>query len=247
MFFLVLFLVQFNNCIAESYVLHCCGIAFRPRPELQGLPLTSGETCQAKVGGLSVFEYTNACTIQFEDDECGKDTSLWSQIKDCPNCDCLNGRNINYSMMIPKINPQLVERIQKSNTFEVAGLVVSDTLFHMAISVVGITFFGLLVDNFPLGLLLVPLGIAWLLAIGISFIFTSQMIPEVERSPEENAALVGQAFLAAVRNSTSVVHVILSYLPMAIWGLPHFIREKEIEAIRDNVYVFELEDLLNEY
>ena len=126
--FLILFVVQFNNCIGF-------------RPELQGIPLTSGEPCQARVRYISIFTRTNACKLLFEEDECRPKSP--SYIKDCSECDCLNGRNINYyqpniSVMVPKINPQIVERIEKSNAFEVAGFVVPDTLYHVAISVIGI-------------------------------------------------------------------------------------------------------------
>ena len=240
MFFLVLFLLQFNN-----------GVAFIPRPELQDLPLTSGETCQAQVRYFGRYTPTNACMLRLEEDECGSDASYRSQIKDCPGCDCLNSRNIsffpsNIAVMVPKVNPQLVERIQKSNTFDLAGygIEVSDTLFHVTISVMGITILGLLLYIFPLGLFLVPLGIAWLVSIGISFLFILGIGPEIERSPGEYAALVGQAFFAAVGSSTSMVPDMLSFLPRGIWELPHFFRGKEIEAIEEKVYTFELEDLL---
>ena len=147
--------------------------------------------------------------------------------------------------MVPKINPKLVERIEKRNTFEVAGFVVPDTLYHVTISVFGITFVGLLAYRFTLGLFLVPLGIVWLVAIYFSFIFT---LVEVKRSPEEYADLFdfGQEFFHDAVISTSIVNGLLLIPPMFIWGLPILFRNKEIEAIEEKVYAFQLEDLLYE-
>ena len=235
-FILVLFVVQFNNCIGL-------------RPELQYLPLTSGETCKAQVQYIALFTPTNTCKLKLEEDECGHwKASYSSQIKDCSGCDCLTGRNIdfwhpNVSVMVPKINPQLVERIKKSNTFEVAGFVVPDSLYYVTISVIGISTFGMLAYTFPLGLILVPLAIAWLLSILLGHSLILGIGPEIERSPEEYAALFVLAFIPAQVMSIFILPLVLLQTPLVIWTLPQKIREFEIEAIEEKVYAFELEDL----
>ena len=138
-----------------------------------------------------------------------------------------------------------------------AGLTIPDSVFHVTISVVGISILGLLAYTYPTALFLVPLiplAITWLLALLITFAFTLQMIPEVERSLQENVQIWTLAFFSAMEKSINFIPMILSpvapdiltFIPRAIWELPHFFRGKEIEAIEEKVYTFALEDLLYE-
>ena len=235
-FLLVLFVVQFNNCFA-----------FSPRSEFQDLPLAILDTCQAQVSSFGSDYTPNSCRITFQENECVSGSSKIKWIKDCPECKCLqNGRmtdNYTIPAKVRKINPQLVERIEKSNTFEVAGFVVPDSLYYVTVSVIGISTFGMLAYTFPLGLILVPLAIAWLLSILLGHSLILGIGPEIERSPEEYAALFVLAFIPAQVMSIFILPLVLLQTPLVIWTLPQKIREFEIEAIKEKVYAFELEDL----
>ena len=242
MFLLVLLLVQFNNCVA-----------FKPRPELLGLPLTSGETCLAHVKDFIPNTATNVCKIFFSssptidklDRHCLQYARHSSQIKDCPKCNCLNGMRANdysISVMVPRINPQLEERMSKSNTFQLAGLTVPDALYHVTISVVGISIIGL-VAYIP-SLFLVPLkllGIAWLMLLGISYLFILCIGPPTERELHEHFEIAIMGFVYAIAKSISFILEPLSDIPRSIWHFPDHMREEEIAAtIGEKVYAFEL-------
>ena len=236
MFLLVLLLVQFNICIA-----------FKPRAEeVLGLPLTTGETCHAKVHhiGHQKHKPTKACKVNLRVDECvQKIKNEEHTIKDCPQCSCLNGRTTDIYVKVPKINLQLVERISKSNTFQLAGLRVPDALFHVTISVVGISILGLVAYVSPTALFLGPLialivpAVIWLILFGIGFLLNLVFDPPIERKDFEETIV---SFLYAMALS---IHVLL--LPFsATWSFPDHLREKEIAAIEEKVHAFGLEDLL---
>ena len=155
----------------------------------------------------------------------------------------MRANNYHISVMVPRINPQLEERMSKSNTFQLAGLTVPDSVFHVTISVVGISILGLVAYVSPTALFLYPLialivpAVIWLMLFGIGFLLNLVFDPPIERKDFEQTIV---SFLYAMALS---IHVLL--LPLsATWSFPDHLREKEIAAIEEKVHAFGLEDLL---
>ena len=251
MFLLILLLVQFNNCIA-----------FKPRPELLGIPLTSGETCLSKVYADHWYNFgdhhtkhmlAKDCMVVLEAYKCSVSVKE-VPIKDCPKCSCLNdtvlpyGKTTDISVRVPKINQQLVERIKKSDTFQLAGLTIPDTVFYVTISVLGISFLGLVAYLSPTALLwgpLIALAIIWLLVFGIGFLFTLGIGPPIEREPHEHFEVAIMSFMYALVMSIQFLPMIISPVPRAIWSFPDHLREKEIAAIEEKLHhAIGLDDLV---
>ena len=226
MFLLVFLLLQFNNSIAL-------------RPDLLGLPLTSGETCEAKVQRFDYNSYRTPllCPVYFKEDECGQDVKS-STIKDCPQCGCLNGRwrvdEYNISVIVPKINPEILNGINWSGTFQVAGLTINDGLYYLSIGMTGISLFGL-AQMFPK--LLIAQKIIFIgYLVSFYFIFTTYLSSDI----------VSHTILSLFYSWPATPLTLMYFIPKYIFGLPSSSRRKEIEAIQEIVFAFEKKDLLYE-